>query len=186
MASETIIDDQLRGADTGLDTGRKSGRWPASITPDIMEKALGYCSIVLLFAVIAAIVKGYAQWALLPWQLWLHLGTIVIALVITPVMMLRRRGDKWHRRLGWVWSASMLITAIVSFRIGFEGKSGFTPLYILSVLMLIQVPLLFFTARGRNIISHRRHARGMIIGGLLVAGIFTFPFNRLLGNWLFA
>jgi len=27
--------------------------------------------------------------------------------------------------------------------------------------------------------------RGLIIGALLIAGFFTFPFHRLLGHWLF-
>lgn len=163
----------------------RGNRWPVSIKADVLEKMLGYMALLLLAAVIAAIVKGFGQWSLLPWQLWVHLITIIIALAITPIMMLRKRGDTLHRRLGWIWSVSMFVTAIVSFGIGFQGKTGFTPLYILSVLMIIQVPLLVYTARGKNIISHRRHARGMIIGGLLIAGIFTFPFNRLLGAWLF-
>lgn len=162
-----------------------SARWPASIKADLLEKIIAYMAILLLLTVIAAIAKGVGQWALLPWQLWLHLMTIIIALAITPIMMLRKRGDTLHRRLGWLWSISMFVTAIVSFGIGLQGKSGFTPLYILSVLMIVQVPLLVYTARGKNIISHRRHARGMIIGGLLIAGIFTFPFDRLLGRWLF-
>jgi uncharacterized membrane protein len=162
----------------------RGNRWPASIKADTLEKIVGYMALLLLAAVMAAIIRGFDQWALLPWQLWLHLITIIIALAITPIMMLRKRGDTLHRRLGWIWSVSMFVTAIVSFGIGFQGKTGFTPLYILSVLMIVQVPLLVYTARGKNIISHRRHARGMIIGGLLIAGIFTFPFNRLLGAWL--
>ena len=28
--------------------------------------------------------------------------------------------------------------------------------------------------------------RGLVIGALLIAGFFTFPFNRLLGSWLFS
>lgn len=162
----------------------RSNRWPDSIKADTLEKIVGYMALSLLAAVMAAIIRGFDQWALLPWQLWLHLITIIIALAITPIMMLRKRGDTLHRRLGWIWSVSMFVTAIVSFGIGLQGKTGFTPLYILSVLMIVQVPLLLYTARGKNIISHRRHARGMIIGGLLIAGIFTFPFNRLLGAWL--
>jgi hypothetical protein len=26
----------------------------------------------------------------------------------------------------------------------------------------------------------------MVLGALLIAGFFTFPFNRLLGHWLFS
>jgi uncharacterized membrane protein len=33
---------------------------------------------------------------------------------------------------------------------------------------------------------HRRSVRAMVTGALLIAGFFTFPFNRLLGHWLFS
>jgi uncharacterized membrane protein len=32
---------------------------------------------------------------------------------------------------------------------------------------------------------HRRTIRALVIGALLVAGFFTFPFGRMLGVWLF-
>ena len=33
---------------------------------------------------------------------------------------------------------------------------------------------------------HRGSVRGMVTGALLVAGFFTFPFDRMLGHWLFS
>lgn len=52
------------------------------------------------------------------------------------------------------------------------------------VWALIQVPLIWWTARAHQMVRHRRAVRGMVIGALLIAGFFTFPFGRLLGHWL--
>jgi uncharacterized membrane protein len=57
---------------------------------------------------------------------------------------------------------------------------------LLSVATLVLVPLLVITARRHNVARHRRTVRGIIIGALLIAGFFTFPFDRLLGHWLFS
>jgi uncharacterized membrane protein len=35
-------------------------------------------------------------------------------------------------------------------------------------------------------VRHRRGVRAMVTGALLIAGFFTFPFDRLLGHWLFS
>ena len=45
--------------------------------------------------------------------------------------------------------------------------------------------LLVLAAPRNNVSRHRRTVRGLIIGALLIAGFFTFPFERLLGHWLF-
>jgi uncharacterized membrane protein len=37
----------------------------------------------------------------------------------------------------------------------------------------------------RHHARHRRGIRAMVLGALLIAGFFTFPFDRLLGRWLF-
>jgi uncharacterized membrane protein len=61
----------------------------------------------------------------------------------------------------------------------------FSPIHILSVLVIVLVPMLIRAARRHDVARHRRTVRGIVIGALLVAGFFTFPFDRLLGHWLF-
>ncbi|NJM50447.1 MAG: hypothetical protein HC843_05790 [Sphingomonadales bacterium] len=156
-----------------------------SLKADGMEKILAVLSTVLLLAALTALGRGLDEWHLLPWQVWTHLGTILTALAITPVMMLRKRGDDLHRLLGWIWSAAMFATALISFDIRLIAKGEFSFIHLLSLLTLVGVPVLIGTARRHKIAQHRRQARGFIIGALLVAGFFTFPFDRLLGSWLF-
>ena len=49
----------------------------------------------------------------------------------------------------------------------------------------MQVPLIVWAARRHDHRRHRNAVRAMVAGALIIAGIFTFPFDRLLGRWLF-
>ena len=156
------------------------------IAPDRFERVLAVGALILLAAVVAALVRGSDEWHLIKPNLWAHLGTMIVALALTPVMLLRQRGDSLHRKLGGIWVAAMILTALVSFTIRDANRGGFSFIHILSMWTLIQVPLIFWSARTHNVRKHRSSVRGMVFGALLVAGFFTFPFNRMLGQWLFA
>jgi uncharacterized membrane protein len=112
-----------------------------------------------------------------------HLVSLIIVLALTPIMMWRKRGDDWHRLLGWIWSFFILLAAVISF-VMTDGR--FSLIHILSVLVVVGVPVLVLSARRRDIARHRGQARGFVIGALLIAGFFTFPFGRLLGTWFFS
>lgn len=142
--------------------------------------ATGLCLVVAL-----AVAKGQEEWNKVPTVVWAHLETIMIALMLTPEQLLRRRGDRLHRQLGWVWASAMVTTALLSFGVGIVSNAGFSPIYVLSMLTLIGVPRLVWQARNRQIAKHRPSVRIIVIFALLIAGFFTFPFRRLLGSWLF-
>ncbi|KQS02143.1 hypothetical protein ASG11_15275 [Sphingomonas sp. Leaf357] len=168
---------------TIFDTG--AAPKPQSLAPDTLERVLAVGAAVLLAAVVAALVRGQAHWGEIPAIVWAHLLTIMIALVLTPTMLLRRRGDRPHRVLGTIWVVAMLATALISFGVRQTNHGGFSFIHIISAWTVIQVPIIWWSARTHNIVRHRRSVRGMVIGALLVAGFFTFPFHRLLGQWLF-
>jgi uncharacterized membrane protein len=155
------------------------------------NEVLAAASAVLAMAAIVAIVRGEADWERVPPLIWLHLGSILLATLLTPVMLLRRKGDRDHRRLGYVWVAAMALTAATSLCFSTRVPSGlgvftgdFSFIHILSVFVLIQVPVIVLRARAHDRARHERAVRAMVAGALLVAGFFTFPFNRLLGHWL--
>ena len=170
-------------ATTVADAGTRSPR--ISLAPDLFDRLLAAASLVLLAAVLTALARGRAEWAEVPPFVWAHIGTIAVAVALTPVMLLRRRGDRLHRRLGWIWATAMALTAALSF--GIRGLNGgsLSLIHVLSAWTLVQVPLIVWTARTHNHRHHRNSVRGMVAGALLIAGIFTFPFDRLLGHWLF-
>jgi uncharacterized membrane protein len=160
-------------------------RAQVSLKPDWLDRLLAAAAIVLLACVLAALARGAAEWSRVPTIVWSHILTILVAVTLTPVMLLRRRGDRLHRRLGWVWVSAMALTAALSFGVRGLNSGSFSLIHILSAWTLIQVPLIVWSARSHNVPRHRASVRGMVIGALLVAGIFTFPFNRLMGHWLF-
>ena len=160
-------------------------RAPVSIAPTPYERLLAIAALALLVAVAAALARGYPEWGRVPWEVWPHLLTIVVALVLTPVMLLRRRGDAAHRLLGKIWVAAMLATALLSFNIRAINHGGLSVIHVLSALTVVQAPLIWWAARTHRVAMHRRSVLGMVTGALLVAGFFTFPFGRLLGHWLF-
>jgi len=155
------------------------------LAPTGYERLLAIGSVVLLAAVLVALAKGYSQWPLVPWQVWPHLLTILLALVLTPAMLLRRRGDGLHRRLGTVWVVALIATAALSFNLRAINGGQFSLIHLLSVFTLAMVPVLWWSARTHRVRLHRRAVRGLVTGALLAAGFFTFPFDRLLGHWLF-
>lgn len=157
---------------------------PASLLPDRIERGLGALVVVLLGAVVAAVLRGRAQWTQVPPLVWVHLLTVVVALALTPLLLWQRRGTRRHRTLGYIWAGAMLASAIDSLAVRQIAKGAFSPIHLLSVVVIVSVPLLVIAARRHRVVQHRRTARGLVIGALLVAGFFTFPFERMLGHWL--
>ena len=159
---------------------------PASLAADGYEKLLAIAAIILLGAVLVALAKGYAYWPRIPAVVWAHLGTIMIALALTPIMLLRRRGDPAHRLLGKIWVSAMFLSAAISFFVRLSNPGGFSFIHIISAYVVIAAPMIWWTARTHRISAHRRSVRAMVTGALLVAGFFTFPFGRMLGSFLFS
>ncbi|CAN5500914.1 hypothetical protein BH09PSE4_BH09PSE4_11600 [soil metagenome] len=166
----TIVEDKTR---------------PKPISADGYEKFLSVAAIALLGAVAAAVIRGRPEWHAVPWTIWAHLATIIVALVLTPIILLGRRGTPRHRVLGRIWAVSLIVTALISFDIRLSQHGHFSMIHLISVATLILVPRIWWTARHHQTVKHRRAVRGMVTGALLVAGFFTFPFDRLLGHWLF-
>ena len=152
---------------------------------------LAVASAMLALAALLAIARGQPQWGKVPPLVWLHLVSILVATGLTPVMLLRRKGDGRHRRLGYVWVSAMLMTAATSLAFSTREPAGwgvftgdFSPIHLLSIFVLVQVPRIVTAARQHDRIGHERGVRGIVVGALLVAGFFTFPFGRMLGGWL--
>ena len=156
----------------------------ASLAPDRTERVLGWLSLALLTAALAAIARGHAGWSAISFAIWLHLATVLVALTLTPVMLWQPRGTRRHRKLGYVWVGAMVVSALDSFWITETNHGQFSAIHLLSAFTAIQAPQIVLTARARKHDSHRRAVRALVIGGLLTAGSLTFPFHRLLGRWL--
>ncbi len=156
-----------------------------SVKPTAFDRLLAAAAGLLGVAIMAAIARGRPEWAEVPALVWAHIATILVAVSFTPLMLLRRRGDVLHRRLGWIWVLALSATALFSFGIRGANQGSLSLIHILSAWTLIQLPLIVWHARNHRHQKHRGAVRGMVIGALLAAGFFTFPFERLMGRWLF-
>ncbi len=160
----------------------------------VTNELLAALCALLCAAVAVAIARGVGAWARVPPLVWLHLGTVLLAMALAPVMLLRKKATRSHRQLGYVWVSAMLATAVISLffstaatRPGSLGvfTGDVSPIHLISIFVIVMAPMVVVRARQHDRIRHERSVRGLVIGALLVAGFFTFPFDRLLGTWLF-
>jgi uncharacterized membrane protein len=121
---------------------------------------------------------------------YIHLATIVPAMLLGTYLLLRRKGDGLHRMLGKIYMGLMLFTAIITMllpaAVGPRFLDHFGWIHLLSLLVLYTVPSAYFAARAHNVRRHRANMIGLYIGGILVAGSFALMPGRMLHNWLFA
>lgn len=164
--------------------GHRSAARP--LAADGYEKLLAGVAILLFATIVVALAKGHAAWPRVPMVIWAHLVTVMAALALTPVMLLRPRGDAVHRMLGKVWVLAMFGTAAESFFVRFSHPGHFSFIHIISAYVVVAAPLIWWSAATHRVTQHRQQVRGMVTGALLIAGFFTLPFGRLLGQWLFA
>lgn len=163
---------------------KKTGMPPSAMKPVWFDYVLAAGALAILAALLVALFRGQSEWHLLPPVVWFHIVTIGLALVLTPTILLRRKGNKLHRWLGYIWVALMVSTALATFNITMINDGSFSPIHLLSVLTLYVCGKLVWNARKHKVHSHLNNVRGIIVGALLIAGFFTFPFNRLLGRWM--
>lgn len=152
--------------------------------PGPMDYLLSAGCVAMLGAMALAIWRGREQLALVPVTYPIHFGTLAIALAITPVMLLRAKGDRMHRISGYIWVAAMVTTAIDTFFIRDINDGGFSLIHGLSVLTLLISWLIVASARRGDHVAHRKHVHGIVLGALLIAGFFTFMFDRLFAVWI--
>lgn len=111
-----------------------------------------------------------------------HLATVLLALPLGVSQLLLPKGTFRHRTIGYIWIALMVFTAIVSFAIHTIMPGGLSPIHIFSVVTLIFAPLIVYFARTGQVERHRSAVLGVMVGGLAIAGLFTFLPGRALGE----
>ena len=114
-----------------------------------------------------------------------HLVFALVAFLIGFIQLLGPKGTMTHRILGWTWVVMMMTVAISSFFIHALNPNGFSLIHILSVLVVCLLPIGVYAARRHNINLHSRIMRNTFLGGLVVAGIFTFFPGRLIWQMFF-
>lgn len=136
----------------------------------------------LTFMAAASLISGGARITYddTPWALFIHVSTVIPALLLGGPVLLMKKGTALHKLLGRTWAVLMVTTAISSFWLqGLIGTIG--PIHIFSVVTLISIPRAVWAIRKGDVVTHQRAMVGPYIG-LIVAGLFSFVPGRLMGN----
>ena len=121
--------------------------------------------------------------------LYTHLFTVLAAFPIGAWLLLNRKGTKVHRYLGRPYVGLMMITAVASLAMPAAlgptlfGHFGF--IHLFSVSVLFSIPAAVIAIRRGDIAAHRGHMVGVYVGGILIAGTFSFMPGRLMHQVLF-
>jgi len=99
-----------------------------------------------------------------------HVIAALFVLAIGPVQIFRRRRDRIHRTMGYLWVAAMYYVCFSSFWIVSDGH--FSWLHGLSAFTIVTVTLGLVSAIRGNIKSHLANMVGSYIG-IAVAFIFA-------------
>jgi uncharacterized membrane protein len=116
----------------------------------------------------------------------IHAIAAIAALIMGISQMALRKGTFRHHVVGYAWSAFMITVAISSlfiFTIRLVGP--FSPIHLLSLLVLWTVPKAILNARKGKI---KNHARGMTMIfwlALIGAGFFTLMPGRIMHQVIF-
>lgn len=154
----------------------------AAYGKSISQAAMGVGAALALTAVAA--LKPHAPdlslIAAAPTVIQVHLTAALTALAIGIVLMMRVKGTGLHKILGWTWVVAMGITAVSSLFIRHMNHGHFSFIHLLSGWTIVALPGAVYAIRRGKVSAHRRAMTAMFVGGLLLAGLFTFIPGRLM------
>lgn len=115
-----------------------------------------------------------------------HALAAILALGLAIWQVLGPKGSRRHRIVGYIWAGLMLFIAAGSFWIHTLTLIGpFSPIHILSAVVLISVPLAVLHARRGRIRAHARAMTQLFVLALIGAGIFTLWPGRVMHEVVF-
>ncbi|KSB89356.1 hypothetical protein AS593_13940 [Caulobacter vibrioides] len=149
----------------------------------LVASALAAAPVLMLRA--APHLPDLSLLAAAPVKIQIHVAAALTALVIGTVLMVGVKGTRLHRALGWSWVAAMATTAVSSLFIREMNHGAMSWIHLLSGWTIVALPMAVYAARRHNVHMHRRFMTGLFVGGLIVAGGFTFLPGRLLWRVFF-
>lgn len=115
-----------------------------------------------------------------------HALAAIAALALGAVQLAAPKGTLPHRTLGYIWAVLMLYIAVGSFWISELQLWGrWSPIHLLSVLVIITVPLAVWRAHRHQVRAHKRSMIALYALALVVTGLFTLWPGRVMHEALF-
>ena len=105
----------------------------------------------------------------------IHAAAGVLAFVLGTTVMVRRKGGRWHKRIGKAWIATMVTLAVSGLFIHQVRMWGiWSPFHLFVPVTLASCWWAVWTIRQRDLKAHASTMIGLYCGGVLVAGGMTF------------
>ena len=119
-----------------------------------------------------------------PGVIQFHVVGAMIALIVGPFVLFRRRRDGWHRKLGYVWTVSMALVAVSGLMIpsGAPWIGPFGPIHTLSLVTLWGIGEGLYHVYRRDFAKHRAAMQSVWFGAAGIAGVLTFLPGRLVNR----
>jgi uncharacterized membrane protein len=119
-------------------------------------------------------------------EIQIHAVTAMAAFALGIIQLILPKGTKIHRLFGWVWAAVMLVVAASSLFVNTTCTFGpFSVIHLLTLLTLVMLPLGLAHARKHRIRQHATTMIGLFVGGIFIAGAFTFVPGRIMHDVVF-
>lgn len=118
----------------------------------------------------------------------LHAFAAMSALALGIVQFAAPKGTLPHRTVGWIWVGLMTTVAGASFWIHGRHSISFgvwSPIHYLSIFSLVMLPLAMWAAHTHRVRSHKWRMISIYVGGLVIAGLFTFVPGRIMHDVAF-
>ena len=121
-----------------------------------------------------------------PLPVQLHIVAALIAIFLGPFVIWRKRRDRLHKILGYIWVTEMATVAISSFFIIENPVIGpFSPIHGLSAWTLYVLFVGVRSAIRKDIARHQEELRSLYIYGMGIAGSLTMLPGRRLNVMIF-
>ncbi|MEM7662494.1 MAG: hypothetical protein AAF292_09600 [Pseudomonadota bacterium] len=115
-----------------------------------------------------------------PVALQVHVAAAISTFFIGLILLNSPKGKSLHKILGWTWVATMAMTAGSSFLLSGISGDRLSFIHGLSAWTLISLPMAVAAIRQRKVQSHAKNMTSLFLGGMAIAGIFTFLPGRLM------
>lgn len=118
----------------------------------------------------------------------LHAVAALTSLLIGPFAILRKRRDRLHKYLGYIWVLGMLTvsgTALMIPSFGWAVIWHFGPIHLFVVLTLVSLFMGMRAIFRGDITAHKAWLEGLYWQGLLLAGLVNFLPGRMTNQILF-
>jgi len=115
-----------------------------------------------------------------------HAFAAIAAIVLGAIQLAGPKGTLAHRVVGYGWVALMLFIAIGSFWIhSMQVWGPFSPIHLLSILVIVTVPLGAWYAHRHRVKAHRATMIQLYALALIVTGLFTLWPGRVMHEVVF-